>query len=121
MRYIVLVAFVASMFGTVSLSAKDMKVLVVKTKTEMCSNGCENKIKKNVKTLSGVKKVVTDVDKNTVTITYDAEKIDNKQIIKSFKNISLDAVVVSEVSLKELKRVNKARSVDAQSGASALQ
>lgn len=44
------------------------------TSPQMHCENCENKIKGNLRFEKGVKKIVTDIDSQTVTVTYDADK-----------------------------------------------
>lgn len=79
-----------------SLSAKELKVLTVKTSPEMHCNGCETKIKNNIRFVSGVKKIVTDLEKKEVAVTYDAEKTSADKIIEAFKKIGYTTTTVSD-------------------------
>lgn len=79
-----------------ALMAKDLKVLVVKTTPEMHCNGCETKIKNNIRFVSGVKKIVTDLEKKEVAVTYDAEKTSADKIAEAFKKIGYETKIVSD-------------------------
>lgn len=90
--------------------AKDIKTVVLKTDPEMHCMGCEKKIKENIRFEKGVKSIVTNLDNKTVTIEYDAEKTNVKNIIEAFKKIKYEA---SEVKGKPAKN----EKVDAVTGA----
>ena len=53
-------------------AGKDLRVLVMTPTPQMHCESCENKIKKNLRFESGVKKIETSVKDQTVTVTYDA-------------------------------------------------
>lgn len=93
--------------------AKDLKVLVVKTAPEMHCENCEKKIKNNIRFTAGVKKIVTDLQKKVVAVTYDADKTDAKTIVAAFKKIGYEATVVSDKAQQSPRQP-----VDGQTGAS---
>lgn len=96
-----------------SANAKDIKVLVVKTTPEMQCNGCETKIKKNIRSVKGVTKIDTNRDAKTVSVTYDADKTDSKTIVAAFKKINFEATVVSDKKVEK-----KSHKIDGETGAS---
>lgn len=106
--------FAAAMLCCASVIAKDMKVLVVKTSPEMHCENCENKIKNNIRFTAGVKKIVTDLEKKLVAVTYDADKTDAKTIVAAFKKIGYTATIVSDKAQE-----SKHTPVDGQTGATA--
>lgn len=71
---------------TVAL-AKDIKTLVVKPTPQMVCNNCETKIKKNLRHEKGIKDIVTNLDRQTITIKYDADKTTSDAIVKTFSKI----------------------------------
>lgn len=85
-----------ALFASATLSAKDIKVLVVKTAPEMHCNACETKIKNNIRFVQGVKKIDTNLDKKEVSITYDADKTDASKISAAFKKIGYETTTVSD-------------------------
>ena len=76
--------FLSLMLCSAGIMAKDIKTVVVTTTPQMHCNNCELKIKNNLRFEKGVKKIETDIDTQTVTITYDADKTKPEAIIKSF-------------------------------------
>lgn len=91
------VTFIAmALFCSASLMAKDLKVLTVKTSPEMHCNGCETKIKNNIRFVSGVKKIDTNLEKKEVAVTYDADKTSADKIIAAFKKIGYETTTVSD-------------------------
>ena len=79
--------------ATVAL-AKDVKTLVVTTQPQMHCENCEKKIKGNLRFEKGVKLIETNVDKQRVTITYDADKTTADKIIQSFDKFGYKATEV---------------------------
>lgn len=75
-------------FGAMTLYAKDIKQYVVTTTPQMSCQNCENKIKGNLRFEKGVKKVETNLKDQTVTVTYDAEKTDEKKLAEAFVKLN---------------------------------
>lgn len=83
---------------------KDLRVLVMTPTPEMHCESCENKIKKNLRFESGVKKIETNLKEQTVTVTYDATKTDVKKIQAAMKEIGYDTKVVSDTPKEKDKK-----------------
>jgi len=64
--------------------------LIVSTDPVMHCSGCENKIKKNIRFVSGVKDIQTSVPNQTVTIIYNGNKSTYADFVKAFKKIGFD-------------------------------
>lgn len=82
--------------ATLSLSAKDLKTLVVTTLPQMHCDNCEKKIKGNLRFEKGIKSIETNRDLQSVTITYDAEKTTPEKIIQSFQRFGYQATEVKK-------------------------
>ena len=76
--------FLSLMLCSAGIMAKDIKTVVVTTTPQMHCNNCELKIKNNLRFEKGVKKIETDIDTQTVTITYDADKTTVSKLIDGF-------------------------------------
>ncbi len=74
--------------------AKDIKEVCVTTEPQMHCSSCENNIKKNLRFEKGVKKIVTNLESQKVTITYDADKNTAESLIKAFEKIGYTATEV---------------------------
>lgn len=98
------ILFTVAMMAAIAVNAKDIHVLVVKTTPEMHCENCENKIKKNVRFAKGVKSIETNLEKQTVTIEYDADKGTQEGITKEFKKIGFEVKVVSDKKQEEKKK-----------------
>lgn len=70
---------------------KDIKTVAVTTEPLMHCESCEMKIKNNLRFEKGVKKIETNIERQTVTITYDAEKTNVDKLLKSFEKIKYKA------------------------------
>lgn len=81
---------------SLALAKKDLQVLVVTTTPQMHCSNCETKIKKNLRYVKGIKDIVTNVEKQTVTITYDAAKVTPEKIIKQFESFGYTAKEVKK-------------------------
>ena len=88
-------------------NAKDIKTVVLTTDPQMHCEGCEKRIKENIRFEKGIKKIVTDVEHQTVTITYDADKTTVENIIKGFEKINYNAR-----ELKDDEKVNPAEKAE---------
>lgn len=84
------------MLSAASLTAKDIKTIVLTTTPQMHCSNCEEKIKKNIRFEKGVKTIETNVGEQTVKITYDADKTTPEKLQKGFKKIGYDTRVVKE-------------------------
>lgn len=99
-----LISFVLGAILTAApMSAKDIKVLTVKTTPEMHCNGCETKIKNNIRFVLGVKKIETSLEKKEVAVTYDAEKVAPEKILEAFKKIGYEAETISDKKVETPK------------------
>jgi copper chaperone CopZ len=80
---------------------KEMRVLVVTTTPEMHCQNCEKKIKENIRFEPGVKKIVTSLEKQQVTITYNPAKTDVKKLTEAFAKIGYEVKVLSDQPVKK--------------------
>jgi copper chaperone CopZ len=91
-----LILFTVMLLTMVMAGAKDIKTVVLTTDPQMHCEGCEKRIKENIRFEKGIKKIVTDVEHQTVTITYDADKTTVENIIKGFEKIKYNAREVKD-------------------------
>ena len=75
---------------------KDLRVLVMTPTPQMQCASCENKIKSNMRFEKGVVKIETNIEKQTVTITYNAKKNNVKTLQAAMKKIGYDTRIVSD-------------------------
>ena len=80
---------------TMVASAKDIQTVVVTTTPQMHCENCEKRIKGNIRFVKGVKQITTNVDEQTVTVEYDADKTSPEEIEKGFKKIGYEVKQVS--------------------------
>ena len=97
----------AMMLTAMVALAKDIKTVVFTTNPEMHCEGCENKIKGNLRFEKGVKNIITDLKTKTVTIEYDADKTNVQNLIKGFKKIKYEVTEVKKETTKEKKSEKK--------------
>lgn len=87
---------------SVAVFAKgDVKTVVFTTNPQMHCVNCENKIKGNLRFVKGVKKIVTNVEKQTVAVTFDAEKTTPEKIMAGFKEIGYKVKIVKAATVEE--------------------
>lgn len=78
-------AALAALALAASAYAKDIQKLVLTPEPQMHCASCENRIKKALKFEKGVKDIATDLDEQTVTITYDADKTTPEKLQKALE------------------------------------
>ncbi|MGN1265348.1 MAG: heavy-metal-associated domain-containing protein [Muribaculaceae bacterium] len=68
----------------------NIDTLVVTTTPQMHCQGCETKIKQNIRFVKGVKKINTSLQNQKVTVIYDKSKSDYNDFVAAFKKIGYD-------------------------------
>lgn len=96
---------VVAFLSVAAVMAKDIRVVVFKVTQMHCEN-CEKKVKDNMRFEKGLKEVSTVVKDRTVTITYDAEKTNVKNLQAGFKKFNYEAEFVKETK-KDDKKTDK--------------
>ncbi len=90
-----------------AIGASNLRILVVTPTPAMHCESCENKIKSNMRFEKGVKKVETSLERQEVSITYDAKKNDVEGLRAAMKKIGYDTKVVSDKEVKSNKKSKK--------------
>lgn len=88
---------------------KDLRQVVVTPTPQMHCESCENKIKNNLRFEKGIEMVETSIEKQTVTITYNAKKNNAETIAKSFAKFGYTAKIVSDKPVTKDKTAGKKR------------
>ena len=86
-----------------------LRVVVLTPTPQMHCENCENKIKKNMRFESGVKKVETNLKTQEVTITYDPAKNNVEGLQAGMKKIGYPTKVVSDKQVEKRKTENGKR------------
>lgn len=81
--------------------AKDIKTIIVTTNPQMHCEACENKIKSNMRFEKGIKAIETNISRQEVTLTYDADKTTPEKLIKGFEKIGYTATVKTGCDKKQ--------------------
>ncbi len=89
-----LIILMALMPMVAVFAAKQDKQVVVLSCDLHCQ-GCCDKIMRNIAYEKGVKDIVCDLKKKTVTVTYDANKTDVPTLLKAFEKIGKPAKVLT--------------------------
>ncbi|MCR5573799.1 MAG: heavy-metal-associated domain-containing protein [Bacteroidaceae bacterium] len=76
--------------------AKDIKTVVVTTTPQMHCEKCENRVKQGLIKVNGVQGITTSLVAQTVTVKYDADKISEENLIKSFATFNYEARKLKE-------------------------
>ncbi|MCQ2255394.1 MAG: heavy-metal-associated domain-containing protein [Bacteroidaceae bacterium] len=90
MKKLFLLAIMALCTLNMSAENKTADTLVVTTTPAMHCEGCENRIKSNIRFVKGTKKIITSVPNQTVTIVYDKKKTKYDDFVAAFKKIGYD-------------------------------
>lgn len=89
MKKIIAIVF-AAMLSAGAKAQTQADTLVVTTTPQMHCQGCENKIKNNIRFVKGTKKINTSVPKQTVTIVYDGRKTTYADFEAAFRKIGYE-------------------------------
>lgn len=81
--------------------AKDIKTIIVTTNPQMHCEACENKIKSNMRFEKGIKAIDTNISRQEVTLTYDADKTTPEKLMKGFEKIGYTATVKTGCDKKQ--------------------
>ena len=84
-------AFLMALAIAATCAAKDIKTVVLTTNPEIHCANCEKTIKDYIRFEKGIKSIRTNLDDQTITIEYDADKTSVEEIIRGFKKISYEA------------------------------
>lgn len=93
MKHTVIITITALLLA---LGGGHLRVLVLTPTPQMHCENCENKIKSNMRFEKGVKKIETSIEKQEVTITYDAKKNTVEGLQAGMKKIGYQTKVVSD-------------------------
>ena len=81
-----------------------MRVVVLTPTPQMHCASCENKIKGNMRFEKGVVKIDTNIEAQTVAITYDGKKTNVETLREGMKKIGYDTKVVSDRPVAKEKK-----------------
>lgn len=97
---------VVVLLSVTAVLAKDLRTVVFKVSQMHCEN-CEKKVKNNMRFEKGLKDLSTELKTKTVTITYDAEKTNVKNLQAGFKKFNYEAEFVKETKQDGKKETKK--------------
>ena len=83
------------------IAASNLRVVILTPTPQMHCESCETKIKSNMRFEKGVKKIVTNIERQEVTITYDPKKNNVKGLQAAMKKIGYETKVVSDKQLEK--------------------
>jgi copper chaperone CopZ len=78
------------------MTAKDIRTVVLTTNPQMHCKNCENRVVKTFKDVKGVKSVETSVADQTITISYDAKKVSEEDLIAALDGAGFKARRLAE-------------------------
>jgi len=96
---------VVALLSVAAVMAKDIRVVVFRVIQMHCEK-CEKKVKDNMRFEKGLKDISTVVKDRMVTITYDAEKTNVKNLQAGFNKFNYEAEFVKETK-KDDKKADK--------------
>lgn len=106
-------AFVMALLMTITCGAKDIKNVIFTMNPQLKCANCENRIKSNLRFEKGVKDILTDIDSNTVTVKFDADKTTVENLIAGFGKINYQATVVKSKEEAKCKKNETCNNGDA--------
>ncbi|MBR1838682.1 MAG: heavy-metal-associated domain-containing protein [Bacteroidaceae bacterium] len=83
-----------ALFIGLAAYAEDIKEVVLTTTPQMHCASCETRIKNALKFERGMVRIQTNVEKQTVTVRYDAERVALPRILQLLKEAGYEAKVV---------------------------
>lgn len=86
-HYLLLLAIAITSITASAQKQNTTDTLCVTTTPQMHCEGCEKKIKSNLRFVKGLKKIETSVKEQKVTLIYDNRKTDYQTIAAAFKSI----------------------------------
>ena len=89
-KIILTLMFAASTLCASAGNTNTNDTLVVTPTPMMHCEGCENRIKSNIRFVKGTKKIVTSVPDQTVTIIYNNKKTKFEDFVAAFKKIGYE-------------------------------
>ena len=92
-KHLLLIALL--LFAIVGV-AKDIKTVRLTTTPQMHCEKCENRVKQGLIKVNGVQGITTSLVAQTVTVKYDADKISEENLIKSFATFNYEARKLKE-------------------------
>ncbi len=96
---------VVALLSVAAVMAKDIRAVVFRVIQMHCEK-CEKKVKDNMRFEKGLKDISTVVKDRMVTITYDAEKTNVKNLQAGFNKFNYEAEFVKETK-KDDKKADK--------------
>ena len=97
---------VVALLSVTAVLAKDIRVVVFKVSQMHCEK-CEKKVTDNMRFEKGLKDIATEVKTKMVTITYDAEKTNVKNLRAGFNKFNYEAEFVKETKKDDQKTDKK--------------
>ena len=100
MKVVRIILALVILLGTCTVSAQDKKKNnkeeQVVFSVSMDCHSCEQKIKKNIAFEKGVKDLTTNLEKQTVTITYRTSQTDKDKLIKAIEKLGFTCVEIKK-------------------------
>ena len=100
------IALIMLLSATFSM-AKDIKTVVFTTLPQMHCENCENKIKNNLRFEKGVKKIETNIEKQQVRVTFDADKTTTDKLQAAFGKFGYEATIDNEAAEETKQTTDK--------------
>ena len=97
---------VVALLSVTAVLAKDIRVVVFKVSQMHCEK-CEKKVKDNMRFEKGLKDIANELKTKLLTITYDAEKTNVKNLQAGFNKFNYEAEFVKETKKDDQKTDKK--------------
>ena len=102
----VMMIFVMTSFAQEQKKANKKELKTVTYKCNMHCHSCQEKIEHNIAFEKGVKAITTDIDDNTVTVTYKTDKSSAEKIKKAIIDLGYTAKIQEKEEKKKAKTIN---------------
>ncbi|MDD4142786.1 MAG: heavy-metal-associated domain-containing protein [Bacteroidales bacterium] len=80
------------------------KIVVIKANVE-CNN-CKSKVEKQIAYVKGVKDVIAEVDKKSVTIAYDPTKTDEATLLKEVQKLNMGGEIIYRTNATDTETID---------------
>jgi len=104
---VIMMVFVMTSFAQEQKKASNKELKTVTYKCNMHCTSCQEKIEHNIAFEKGVKAITTDIEDNTVTVTYKTDKSSAEKIKKAIIDLGYTAKIQEKEEKKKAKAIDE--------------
>lgn len=101
---VIMMVFVMTSFAQEQKQASKKELKTVTYKCNMHCTSCQEKIEHNIAFEKGVKAITTDIEDNTVTVTYKIDKSSDEAIQKAIIDLGYTAKIQEKEDKKKVEK-----------------